>query len=73
MPQAISLEPAQAKADHAAVHAIADETATSLDVVKTLYEEEVAALSAQAKVKQFVGVIATRRVKQQLRDLGRPG
>jgi hypothetical protein len=36
MPQAISLEPAQAKADHAAVHAIADETATSLDVVKTL-------------------------------------
>jgi Protein of unknown function (DUF3562) len=41
--------------------------------VKTLYEEEVAALSAQAKVKQFVGVIATRRVKQQLRGLARAG
>ena len=49
MTHAISLEPAQAKADHAAIHAIADETDTSLDVVKALYEEEVAALSVSLR------------------------
>ena len=70
MSHAISLEPTQAKADHAAVDSIAKQTSTSLDVVKALYEEEVATLSAQATIKQFVGVIATRRVKQQLRLLG---
>jgi Protein of unknown function (DUF3562) len=70
MSHAISLEPTQAKADYAAVDSIAKETSTSLDVVKALYEEEVATLAAQATIKQFVGVIATRRVKQQLRLLG---
>jgi Protein of unknown function (DUF3562) len=68
MSHAISLEPTQAKAEYAAVSAIAQDTSTSVEVVKTLYEEEVATLVAQATIKQFVGVIATRRVKQQLRD-----
>ena len=70
MSQAIPLEPVQAKSDHAAVQAIAEQTATSLDVVRELYEEEVASLTANATVKQFVGVIATRRVRQQLREIG---
>lgn len=70
MSSAISLEPLQTKASDASVAAIAYETATSTDLVKALYEEEVAALSAQATVRQFIGVIATRRVKQQLRELG---
>jgi hypothetical protein len=70
MSHAVSLEPTQARADHAAVDAIAKETSTSLDVVQALYEEEVATLSAHATIKQFVGVIATRRVKQHLRLLG---
>jgi len=67
MSHAISLEPSQAKADHAVVDAIAHDTSTSADIVKVLYEEEVAALAAQATIKQFVGVIATKRVRQHLR------
>jgi hypothetical protein len=67
MSHAVSLEPTQARADHATVDAIAKETSTSLDIVQALYEEEVASLSAHATIKQFVGVIATRRVKQHLR------
>lgn len=70
MSHAIGLESTQAESDHAAVDAIARETSTSPDVVKALYEEEVATLAAQATIKQFVGVIAIRRVKQQLRRLG---
>jgi Protein of unknown function (DUF3562) len=68
MPHAISLEPTQAKADRAAVNTIA-QTSTSIDIVQALYEAEVATLAEQAKVRPFVGVIATRRVKQQLRHL----
>jgi Protein of unknown function (DUF3562) len=69
MPNAISLEPTLAKADRAAVNSIAQETSTSVDIVEALYEAEVTALAEHAKVRQFVGVIATRRVKQQLRHL----
>ena len=59
-----------AKSNDAYVATIARETATSIDLVRALYEEEVAALSAGATVRQFIGVIATRRVKLQLRQLG---
>lgn len=70
MTHAISLEPMQAKSNDAFVAAIARETSTSIDLVKTLCEEEVAVLTANARVRQFVGVIATKRVKQQLRAIG---
>jgi hypothetical protein len=70
MSHAISLEPVQSKANDAVVATIARETATTTDVVRTLYEEEVAALSESATVRQFIGVIATKRVRQQLRSLG---
>jgi Protein of unknown function (DUF3562) len=70
MTHAISLEPAQAKADRRTVASIAKETETSVEIVKALYEEEVATLIAQARVKQYVGVLATKRVRQQLRVLG---
>jgi hypothetical protein len=70
MSHAISLEPVQSKANDAVVASIARETATSTDLVRTLYEEEVAALTASATVRQFIGVIATKRVRQQLRSLG---
>lgn len=70
MSHAISLEPVQAKSNDALVATIAHDTATSTDVVKALYEEEVAALTAQATVRQFIGVIATKRVKEQLLHLG---
>jgi hypothetical protein len=38
--------------------------------VKSLYDEEVAALQTQATVKTYIGLIATRRVKKHLRTLG---
>jgi hypothetical protein len=69
MSHAISLEPTRARADLTVVDAIARDTSTSPDLVRALYEEEVAILSASATIKQFVGVIATRRVRQQLREL----
>jgi Protein of unknown function (DUF3562) len=53
----------------AVISSLAEEMATSTDLVRTLYEEEVAHLNEQAKVKQFVSVIATRLVRRRLRDL----
>jgi len=72
MTHSISLAPTPARADQAAVDAIARETATSVDVVKALYEKELATLAAHATVRQYVGVIATSRVRQHLRR-GREG
>jgi Protein of unknown function (DUF3562) len=69
MSHAISLEQTQANADDATVDAIARETAAPADIVKALYEEETARLDAQARLKQFVPVIAVNRVKQRLRKL----
>ena len=59
--------PAHASADQRIVDSIAQETSTPVDVVQALYEEELVTLVAQAKLKQFVGIIATKRVKQNLR------
>jgi uncharacterized protein DUF3562 len=70
MSHAISPEALQARSSEAFVATIAHETATSTDLVKALYEEEVAALTERATVRQFIGVIATRRVRQQLRERG---
>ncbi len=58
---------AKAKAKDTTVDAIARETAAPADIVKALYEEEIASLNAQARLKQFVPVIAINRVKQRLR------
>ena len=69
MPHAITLDPDPQKLQDAAVADIAKETATSTDIVRALYEEELAALNSQATIKQFVTVIAAKRVKQQLREL----
>ena len=68
MTHAISLEAVQSKSNDALVDTIARETETSTDLVKSLYEEEVATLTANATVRQFIGVIATKRVKQHLRS-----
>jgi hypothetical protein len=72
MTHAIELRTDAQKRDEASVDAIARETETSVDVVKVLYQEEIQALTAQARVKQFVTVLAMKRVKQQLRALGTP-
>ncbi len=53
------------------VAALAQKTHTPRHVVKRLYDEEIAALRANAKVKNFIDVIAGRRVKHQLVALQR--
>jgi hypothetical protein len=43
--------------------------------VKCLYDEEIAILQAEASVKNFIGVIAARRVRRRIasaREHGRP-
>jgi hypothetical protein len=72
MSHAISLQRTQSHAADATIEAIARETAAPSDLVKALYEEESARLNAQARLKQFVSVIAIKRVKQRLRRLN-PG
>jgi Protein of unknown function (DUF3562) len=61
--------------DQAAIAALAEEADTDESVVKCLYAEEIAILQAQARVRNFIGVIAARRVRQRLataRKAGRP-
>jgi Protein of unknown function (DUF3562) len=59
----------------ATIATLAQETDTDPAVVKSLYEDEIEKLQAQSNVKNFIGVIAARRVKQQIataREHGRP-
>lgn len=61
------LNPLRSAAHAQQADAIARETQTPVEVVRVIYEEEVASLSHDAKITQFVGVIASRRVKMRLR------
>jgi hypothetical protein len=52
--------------DEATIATLAEETRTDQAVVHSLYQEELAVLEKQASVKNFISVIAARRVKQRL-------
>jgi hypothetical protein len=52
--------------DEAAIASLAKETQTPTQVVRRLYDQEMAALHGNARVKNFIGVIAARRVKKHL-------
>ncbi len=56
-----------AKNDQALTEAIAKETETSVDIVKEIYEQELNTLSSDAKITQYLGVLASRRVRMKLR------
>lgn len=45
---------------------LAKQTHAAEELVRALYDEELAALHNEAAVKGFIGVIAARRVKQRL-------
>ena len=49
------------------IESLARQTSTPVQLVRDLYEEELARLKAGATVDNFVGVIATQRVKRRLR------
>lgn len=55
--------------DDATIAALAKQTRLPHDVVKQIYDEEIAALHSNAKIKRFVGVIVGRRVKRRLKAL----
>jgi len=54
----------------ATVASLATQTQTPAHIVKRLYEQELAALEANATVMTFVSIIAGRRVKNRLMTLG---
>ncbi len=53
--------------DHSATEAIAKETETDVELVQKIYEEELSSLASDAKVTQYLGVLASRRVRLMLR------
>ena len=61
--------------DEAAIATLAQEMDTDAAVVRSLYEEEMDKLHAESSVKNFIGVIAARRVRERIteaRELGHP-
>ena len=50
-----------------AKESIAEETHTSLAEVERMYEQELSALASDAKITQFLGVLAGKRVRAKLR------
>jgi hypothetical protein len=61
--------------DQATIATLAQELDTDQAIVKDLYHEELAILQTQASVKNFIRVIAARRVRQRIavaRERGHP-
>lgn len=54
------------RVDEATIAALANQTNTDRSIVKCLYAEELAILESQASIKNFIGIIAARRVRQRL-------
>lgn len=61
-----ALSNTRSQSDERAIASLAKATDTAPDVVKHLYDEEIAKLRAKSNVKNFIGVIAGRRVKERL-------
>lgn len=69
--QPAPLSPARQRADEASrLELLAQETETSVNLVKAIYSEEIRTLEEQAKVRTFVTVIAMRRTRLILQGLG---
>ena len=58
--------------DETTITKLAKQAHADVDLVRHLYEEEIASLHKEASVKGFIGVIAARRVRQRLRSGGHP-
>ena len=54
------------RVDEATIAALAMQTDTDRSIVKCLYAEELALLESQASIKNFIGIIAARRVRERL-------
>lgn len=58
---------ASAKNQETSKEAIAKDTDTSIDEVEKIYEQELAQLASEAKITQYLGVLASKRVRMRLR------
>jgi hypothetical protein len=58
--------------DETTITKLAKQAHADVDLVRHLYEEEIASLHKEASVKGFIGVIAARRVRQRLLAAGHP-
>lgn len=58
---------ASAKNHETSKEAIAKDTDTSIDEVEKIYEQELAQLASEAKITQYLGVLASKRVRMRLR------
>jgi hypothetical protein len=54
------------ESDENTITKLARQTHAEIEVVRHLYDEEIATLQKDATVKGFIGVIAARRVKRRL-------
>jgi len=52
---------------------LAQQSDAPVELVAELYESEVTKLKAEATVENYIGVIASKRVKRKLRSRRRPG
>ena len=51
-----------------AIEDLAQQAAAPVELVRTLYEDELAKLKPGATVEKYIGVIASQRVKRRLRS-----
>ncbi len=58
----------KAGSSDASLRALATQTQTDFDVVRDLYDQEIADLQSTASIKNFIPVIASRRVRQRLKS-----
>ena len=63
----------QQKMNELAIEALAKETQAGIDRVRELYEAEHSRLAAQARIKTYVSVFATRLVRDALQKTTHAG
>jgi hypothetical protein len=66
VPDPAPSSPGSPPTHEATVASLAQQTQTPTRVVRRLYNQEMAALQSNARVKNFISVIAARRVKDHL-------
>jgi hypothetical protein len=59
--------PIQSTQDRSTTEEIAKDTDTPAEDVEKIYEQELSSLASDAKITQYLGVLATRRVRLMLR------
>ncbi len=67
MARSIPRPPVDSTQARAVTDAIAKDTDTAPEIVEEIYQQELSSLASEATITQFIGVIATRRVKMMLR------